>query len=85
MKEPEKKLESNDEEEDNDKDKDIDFNKDFYTLDKERNKERNSALPAIRVRKKQIDRYNLNELRNQLKGRKIINKFNYKIIKNKNY
>jgi len=85
MKEPEKKLESNDEEEDNNKDKNIDFNKDFYTLDKERNKERNSALPAIRVRKKQIDRYNLNELRNQLKGRKIINKFNYKIIKNKKW
>ena len=62
-----------------------DFNHNFNTLQKEKNKNRNSALPVLRVRKNEIDRFNLNELKNQIKGRKIINKFNYKIIKNKKW
>ena len=81
IKEPEKKLESNNDEnyEDND------FNRDFYNLERERNKERNSALPIIRIRKNELNKNHLNELKNQIKGRKIINKFNYKIIKNKKW
>ena len=80
IKESEKKIESENEEE-----FDNDFNHNFNTLQKEKNKNRNSALPVLRVRKNEIDRFNLNELKNQIKGRKIINKFNYKIIKNKKW
>ena len=82
LKEPEKNLESNEEEEDNNNN---DINNDFSTLQKEKNQERNSALPTIRVKRKEISRFNLNEMRKQMSGRKIINKFNYKIIKNKKW
>ena len=80
LKEPEKNLESNEEEE-----YEIDSNKDFNTLQKEKNKDRNSALPVLRLRKNEIDRFNMNAIKNQMKGRKIINKFNYKIVKNKKW
>ena len=93
VKEAEKKLETNNEEYN-----DNEF-KDFYTLEKEKEKERekerekekekkyvrNSALPAIRLRKKEIDKNQLREINNQINGRKIINRFNYKIIKNKKW
>ena len=82
LKEPEKNLESNEEEEDNNNN---DINNDFSTLQKEKNQERNSSLPTIRVKRKEISRFNLNEMRKQMSGRKIINKFNYKIIKNKKW
>ena len=81
LKEPEKNLKSNEDDDDNNND----LNNDFYTLQKEKNQERNSALPTIRVKRKEINRFNLNEMRKQMSGRNIINKFNYKIIKNKKW
>ena len=79
-KEPEKNLYNN-----IDDNNDEDLRKDYNSLQKEKKLERNSALPIIRVRKKEINRFYLNELKNQIKGRRIINKFNYKIINNKKW
>ena len=56
--------------------------KDFYNLGQNKIRDKNTSLPIIRFRKKET---NVSVIRNRLEGRKIINKFNYKILKNKKW
>ena len=56
--------------------------KDLYNLGQNRIRDKNASLPVIRFRKKET---NVSDIRSRLEGRKIINKFNYKILKNKKW
>ena len=56
--------------------------KDFYNIGQYRNRDKNTSLPIIRFRKREN---NVGDIRNRIEGRKIINKFNYKILKNKKW
>ena len=56
--------------------------KDYYFLEKSRN---NSALPIIGLRKKEVNENELSIIKNKKEGRRIINKFNYKIIKDRKW
>ena len=52
---------------------------------KQNKNDRKSALPSIRFRKREINSNKLREIENQIRGRKIINRFNFKIIKDKKW
>ncbi len=55
-------------------------------IEREKNGKNYSALPTLKkTTKKIIDKKLLQDLQKRMSGRKIINKFNFKIIKNKNW
>ena len=62
-------------------------NKNFSAIRKKNNNfnDIQAPLPMIRVRRINVNQNEIKEMKNKIKGRKIINKFNYQILKNKKW